>query len=29
MTQATDQKFIQRNILLNKFRNLTIEQQQI
>jgi hypothetical protein len=28
MTQATDQKFIQENILLDKFRNLTIEQQQ-
>ena len=28
MTQATDQNFIQENILLDKFRNLTIEQQQ-
>ncbi|MBD2130967.1 hypothetical protein H6F47_00390 [Sphaerospermopsis sp. FACHB-1094] len=28
MTQAIDQHIIQENILLDKFRNLTIEEQQ-
>lgn len=28
MTQAADQKLIQENTLLDKFRNLTSEQQQ-
>jgi hypothetical protein len=28
MTQAIDQPIIKENILLDKFRNLTIEQQQ-
>jgi hypothetical protein len=28
MTQAIDKPIIQENILLDKFRNLTIEQQQ-
>ncbi|HEY9703530.1 MAG TPA: hypothetical protein V6C58_13860 [Allocoleopsis sp.] len=28
MTQAIDQPIIQENILLDKFRNLTIEQQK-